>query len=84
MTHKKGISNVTFLCDSELSMHPNTYWKYIGLVVNHSGVMSLKCRRPPQSENEDTKAVRHFEKNNYQGDELHANRNKIDKSVQCF
>ena len=32
--------------------------------------------------NEDTKAVRHFEENNYQGDDLHANRNKIDLSVK--
>ena len=25
-----------------------------------------------------TKAVRHFEENNYKGDDLHADRNKID------
>ena len=33
-----------------------------------------KC---PLSKNEDTKAVRHSEENNYQGNDLHANHNKI-------
>ena len=34
--------------------------------------------------NEGTKAARNFEENNYQGDGLHANRKKIDYSVQHF
>ena len=46
--------------------------------------MFEKCRKRPLSKNEDTKAVRHFEENNHQGDDLHANRNKIDSSVQSL
>ena len=44
--------------------------------------MSEKCRKRPLSKNEDTKAVHHFEENNYDGDDLHANSNKIGLSVQ--
>ena len=44
--------------------------------------MAEKCRKLPLSKNEDTKAVRHFEENNYQGNDLHANRNTIDYSIQ--
>ena len=40
--------------------------------------MSQKFQKHPLSKNEDTKAIRHFEENNYEGDDLHANRNKID------
>ena len=32
----------------------------------------------PPIKNDDTKAVLHFEENNYQGNDLHANRNKIE------
>ena len=48
----------------------NTSWKYVGLVLKHPGVMSLKCGKSVGSvlykKNEDAKAVRHFEENNYQ------------------
>ena len=40
--------------------------------------MSEKCQKHPQSKNEDTKAVYHFEENNYQVNDLQANRNKIE------
>ena len=62
---------------------PYTSWKYVGMDVKHRGVMSFeiseKCRKRPLSKNENTKAVRHFEENNYQPDDLHLNRYKIDK-----
>ena len=35
--------------------------------------MSEKWRKHSLSKNEDIKTVRHFEENNYQGDDLHAN-----------
>ena len=44
--------------------------------------MSEKSWKSPLSKNEDTDVVHHFEENNYQGDDLHANHNKIDSSVQ--
>ena len=44
--------------------------------------MSEKHLKRPVSKNEDTKTVRHFEENNHQADDLYANRNKIDLSVQ--
>ena len=44
--------------------------------------MLEKSRKGPLSKNEDTKAVRHFEENYYQGDDLHASRNITDESVQ--
>ena len=43
--------------------------------------MSKECWKIPLSKNEDTKAVRYFEENNYKGDDLHANRNKINQTV---
>ena len=43
--------------------------------------MLKKSRKPPLSKNEDTKAVRHFEENNYQGNDLREIRNKIDLSI---
>ena len=41
-----------------------------------------KYGKRPLSKNENTEAVRHFEENDYQGEILHANRNKIDLSVE--
>ena len=52
---------------------PNISWKNVGLVVN----AQEKCWKRPLSKNEDTKAVHHFEENNYIEDNLHENRNKI-------
>ena len=46
--------------------------------------MSEKYWKRPLSNNEDTKTVRHFEEDNYQGNELQANRNKINLSVQRY
>ena len=43
--------------------------------------MSEKCRKRPLSKNEDTKAVRHFEENNYCGDDLHTT---ATKSISLF
>ena len=40
--------------------------------------MLEKCQKRPLSKNENTKAIRYFEANNYQEDDLHANRNKTD------
>ena len=40
--------------------------------------MSEACRMRPLLKNKDTKAAGHFEVNNYQGDDVHANCNKID------
>ena len=61
---------------------PNTSLKFVGLSVKHPGIMSFKCWRSVESafyqEMRDTKAVHHFEEKNYQGDDLHANCNKID------
>ena len=48
--------------------------------------MSFKLQRSVGralcQKNEDVKAVRHFEENNNQGDDLHKNKNKTDLSVQ--
>ena len=44
--------------------------------------MSKKCRKRPLSKNEDIKALRHFEENNYQ--DLYANWNKIDLTVSTL
>ena len=46
--------------------------------------MSEKCWKLYLWEKGDTKAVRQFQENNYQGDEPYTNRNKIDQSVQCL
>ena len=43
--------------------------------------MSEKCRKRPVAKNEDTKAVRHFEENNYDDDDLHAT---ATKSISLF
>ena len=43
--------------------------------------MSEKFRKLPLSENEDIKAVRHFEENNYDGDDLHST---ATKSISLF
>ena len=32
----------------------------------------------PSIKSEDTKAIRHFQENNYEGDDLHENRNEIE------
>ena len=57
---------------------PNTSWKHVSLLAEQPGVMSERCWKCPMSKNEDRKAVRHFEENNHQWDDLHANRNKIE------
>ena len=61
---------------------PNTTWKFVGLLLKYPRVnviqMLEKCWMRPLSKNVDAKAVRHFEENNLQGDDLHANRNTID------
>ena len=44
--------------------------------------MSEKCRKRPLLKKEVTKAVHQLDENNYQGDEIHANRKKNDSSVQ--
>ena len=44
--------------------------------------MSEKRPKRPVSKNEETKALNHFEDNNYQENDLHANRNKIEQIVQ--
>ena len=46
--------------------------------------MSNKRRKRLVQKNEDTKAVRHFEEYNYQGNDLHAILNKIDLFVQSL
>ena len=43
--------------------------------------MSEKCRKRPLSKNEDTKTVRLFEENNYDGDDLHVT---ATKSISLF
>ena len=50
--------------------------------MNNVIQMLEKCWKHPVSKNVDTKAVRHFEENNYQGEDLHAISNKIDMSIQ--
>ena len=79
---KKDISYVTILCDSECSLHPKHFFEdYCSVCETSRGNVSQmleKCRKCPLSKNEDTNVVRHFEENNYQGDDLHANSNKID------
>ena len=44
--------------------------------------MSEKCRKYPLSKNKDTKALSHFEENDYKKDEMHTDRHKTDWSVQ--
>ena len=82
MARKKDISNVTFLCDSESSFQPQDFlevcWSVSETFRSNVIRMSEKYWKRPLLKNEDTKAVRHFEENNYQGDEIHANRNKTD------
>ena len=46
--------------------------------------MSEKCRKRPLSKNEEIIAVRHYQENNYQGDELHSNCKKTDYSVHAY
>ena len=69
LTRKEDISNVTFLCDSESSLHPLQFLK-VGRSVNEtpgSNVfqISKKCWNRPLSKNEDAKAVLHFKEINY-------------------
>ena len=40
--------------------------------------MPRKWQKRPLSKNEDIKPVRNFEENNYQENDLHANRNEIE------
>ena len=59
---------------------PNISWQYVSLLVKHPRAteMSEKCRKRPLLKNEDTKVLRHSEEYNYQRNDLHAIRNKID------
>ena len=88
MTRKEDISSVILLRDAEFSLHTlhilEICWCVSETPRSNVIQMSEKCRKRPMSKNEDTKAVRHFEENNYQEDDLHANHNKTDSSVQCL
>ena len=83
---KKGIPNVTFLCDSKSSLHPihflEIFWSGSKTRRSNAIEMSEKYQKRPLSKNEDTTAVRHFEESNFQGDNPHANSNITDQSVQ--
>ena len=82
ITLKNDIFNITFLYDSESFLHPQHILEVCQSVIetrwNNAIEISEKCWKRPLTKNVDTKTVRHFEENNYQGDDLHANHNKND------
>ena len=81
ITRKDDIFNITFLCDSVSSLHNyhilEVCWSVIEIPRSNVIQISEKCWKRPLSKNVDPKAVRHFEENNYQGDDLHLNLSKI-------
>ena len=82
INRKEDIFNVKFLFDSESYLCiPNTSGKFVGLLKKtRSNIIQMleKYLKSRLTKNEDNKAALHFEENNYQGDDLHANCNKTD------
>ena len=68
------------LCTSNIFLEE--CWSDSKTLKRNAVEMSEKCRKHPLSQNKDIKAVHHFEENNYDGDDVHASRNKISLSVQ--
>ena len=81
ITPKDDISNVTFLCNIQTSLH---LFQFLEIPLSATETprgngfrMTKNRRKCPLSENKDKQAVRNFVEKNHLGDNLHANRKKI-------